>query len=113
MLSSVPQNAESFLGQVTVEEGLPLDLPVQISSGVLSAAVTVQGQSPQPGAADHALLKLLDTATGDELPLGTVDNGGFSVPLTSGRYVLLYEAQETTTLPANQRAILGCYDLVR
>ncbi len=108
---SVPQNAEAYLGQVTVVENEPLQLPVEISSGLLTAAVTVEGQAPVPSADDIANLRLLDTATGDELTVGAVADGDFAVPLTAGRYVLLYEAQQTTLLPANQRAVLGCYDL--
>jgi hypothetical protein len=108
----VPQNSQAYLTTVQVVDGVPLDLPLDISTLTMAGTITVAGVAPPGGDTDRAILYLEDRATDDVIHLGEIASGSFALPLTAGSYVLYYEMLQTTgQVPGNQRAAIACYTL--
>lgn len=102
----VPVNRSALIDEVTLESTAQA-LDVEVSTAVVTGAITVGGNVPPSNPADDGLLLLRNPVTGDEAQLGNTADAFYSQRVVRGSYQVYYR-QETSGggVPVNTNAYL-------
>lgn len=95
----------------TVDTSTETSFSVNIETATIAGDFMVDG-GDVPDTSEDAIVVLVDTETGDEIPLGHLNNGAFDRRVMAGSYDVVYQQLSAAgTLPANTGARLTTVDL--
>jgi len=108
--TDVPVNNDAYVQTVDVEEGVPLQIDIEVID--LVGNFLVGGMPAPPTISDFGSVYLEHVATRDAVYLGGTNDGTYGQRLVTGRYLLFYRQENANGLvPTNTNAGLACLDI--